>query len=355
MHEPIRQLLRKASSFLQEKQNIIESQNAQQINSEFKTPNLDARILLSFVTKQNYSFLAAHDDISLTEIQEQLFWELIKKRKSGLPIAYITNEKDFWKNTFYVTPDVLIPKPDTEILVELAINKIKKLYQKNKASFTNTDIFKTDQTETTKVENTNAIKILDLCTGSGCIAISLAEEAQSLSIPVKIIATDISQKTLDVAKINAKKILLDQTKENDRFFCIDFMQGNLFDAIEQTDNLKDDKFDIIVTNPPYVTTITTSELLKDGRNEPRLALDGGNDGLDLIYKIIDNAPKYLSSEGIILLESSQTQTDIIKQYFKHNHFSDIVVHKDLAGQNRVTEAYYDKRNKQPRESNSNIR
>ena len=207
------------------------------------------------------------------------------------------------KLNFYVDENVLIPQPDTEILVEEIINK----YNKN----INECINKEDDTE-------RKIEILDLCTGSGAIGISLAKYIKNS----KVTCTDISMKALQVAKLNAEKNLVHKNME--------FILSDLFE------NLQERKFDIIVSNPPYIKTEVINKLEKSVQNEPHLALDGGKDGLDF-YKIIsEESYKFLKLNGEIYLEIGYDQKEeVIKLLENTNKYEDIVCIKDLAGNDRV--------------------
>ena len=209
---------------------------------------------------------------------------------NGKPIQYITNEQEFMKLNFYVDENVLIPQPDTEILVEKVINDFK--YKE--------------------------VKILDLCTGSGVIAISLAKYINRS----KIFATDISNKAIQIAKLNAEKNLVHKK--------IEFILSDMFK------NINEDKYDVIVSNPPYIKTEVIKNLDKQVQNEPILALDGGIDGLNFYKIIAENAYKFLNNRGKIYLEIGYDQKDQVIELLKNTFkYKDIICIKDLNLNDRV--------------------
>ena len=209
---------------------------------------------------------------------------------NGKPIQYITNEQEFMKLNFYVDENVLIPQPDTEILVEKVINDFK--YKE--------------------------VKILDLCTGSGVIAISLAKYINRS----KIFATDISNKAIQIAKLNAEKNLVHKK--------IEFILSDMFK------NINEDKYDVIVSNPPYIKTEVIKTLDKQVKHEPILALDGGIDGLNFYKIIAENAYKFLNNRGKIYLEIGYDQKDQVIELLKNTlKYKDIICIKDLNLNDRV--------------------
>lgn len=272
----------------------------------YTSPELDISVILSHLLGVSRSFLLAHGENSL-DSTEQPFFEAINSRSKGTPVAYITGIKEFWGLPFKVTPAVLIPKPDTEILVERAIEIIERL-----------------QKETSP----ESISVLDVCTGSGCIAISIKHTFPQ----IQMTATDISPPALEIARFNAQTNLVPHTphcEESIRFYEQDLRNG-LVDVHSGTYNL-------IVSNPPYVPSDLARELLCDGRNEPIVALDGGTDGLDLVRELITQAKKVLAHNGRILIETGEYNAKEAASYLNLKGFIDIVVHKDLEGQDRVIE------------------
>ena len=221
----------------------------------------------------------------------------LEKLKNNVPIQYITNHQEFMKLDFYVDENVLIPQPDTEILVEEVI----KYVQENK-----------------KLANSaEPITILDLCTGSGAIAISLAKYIENCEIT----ATDISSKAIQIAKLNAEKNLVHKK--------INFIESDMFE------NIPEKQFDIIVSNPPYIETDIIETLSTEVQKEPHIALDGGSDGLKFYRIIINNARKYLKNNGKVFLEIGFDQKEKIFNLINNNSKSEPICIKDLGQNDRV--------------------
>ena len=276
------------------------------------SPSLDVEVLMQWILKKDRSYILFHRDEELSEEQESQLKKSISLRKTGLPIAYITGHKEFYGIDFMVSPDVLIPKPDTEVLVENSIEIIRSLQDKS------------DHT----------LNILDMCTGSGCVAISIIKTLKDLQSPgksnPKFTLADISNKALDIARENAIRILDSETLSK-----LTFVSTNLFK------NLKDKSFDLIVSNPPYVPCDQTTELLKDGRNEPRLALDGdidieGNpsgtkDGLEIIRNLVSQAKSHLTENGMLILETGEYNAMETACLMKKFGFRDVKTYVDLEG------------------------
>lgn len=281
----------------------------------FLTPNLDADCLLQYLLKKDKTFILLNRDLPLSEHQISDFNNLIEQRMTGLPVAYITGKKEFFGIEFFVTPDVLIPKPDTEILVEHALKKILD-YEKKE------------------------ISLADVCTGSGCIGLSVLfnvniKEKDS-GKKINLVMTDLSPAALDVAKKNAENIFSDSKEKNK----IEFLQGDLLCGKSG--------FDFILSNPPYVPHCEVEKLLLDGRSEPRLALDGDidffvsrkspetDDGLAVIRRLVPLAYNALNDGGIFLMESGEYQAEDVRNLFCEAGFSETETLKDLSGQPRVT-------------------
>lgn len=276
------------------------------------SPSLDVEVLMQWILKKDKSYILFHRDEELSEEQESQLKKSISLRKTGLPIAYITGHKEFYGIDFMVSPDVLIPKPDTEILVENSIEIIRCLQNKS------------DHT----------LNILDMCTGSGCVAISIIKTLKDLQAAgesnPKFTLADISNKALDIARENARRILDPETLSK-----LTFVSTNLFK------NLKDKSFDLIVSNPPYVPCDQTTELLKDGRNEPRLALDGdidieGNpsgtkDGLEIIRNLVSQAKSHLTENGMLILETGEYNAMETACLMEKIGFRDVKTYVDLEG------------------------
>ena len=254
-----------------------------------KENNIDereARLLLSLCLG-----ISKEQTINIKEIDDEdntRFIELVEKRCQGIPYAYLSGHKEFMGLDFEVNENVLIPREDTETLVLKAI-KIAK-------------------------ENYNYPKVLDLCTGSGCIAISIFK-----NLECEMIGSDISQDALNVANQNATN-----NKANVRF-----IRSNLFSNINE-------KFDIIVSNPPYIRTDEIKFLQKEVKdNEPILALDGGKDGLDFYRNISKGAKDFLNNNGFLLFEIGFDEAKEVVEILKEEHYKSIEVVKDLSNNDRV--------------------
>lgn len=260
-------------------------------NEDIDGPKNKARMILEYTLKKPREYIIIYDTKEVTSNQRNEYIKNIKRLVQGEPLQYIIGKQEFMGMNFLVTKDVLIPQPDTEILVEEAINIAKNL------------------------ENP---VILDLCTGSGAIAVSIAKNIQN----VKIIATDVSHKALDIAKQNARF--------NGVLNSIEFKESNMFDK------LKGMKFDIIVSNPPYIRKGDIKSLPKDVQNEPNLALDGGKDGLDFYRIIAENAVKYLNRHGFLCLEIGFDQKkDVINILNNQRRYVETYSKKDLCLNDRI--------------------
>lgn len=254
------------------------------------SPQLDAELLLSFILHQPRSYLHAHAEDELTAEQVTQFNDCIRRRANGEPIAYITGSRAFWKFELEVTPDVLIPRPETELLIELAL----ELFPENRA-----------------------IKLADLGTGSGAIALALAYERPEW----QIYATDVSESALAIADNNAQQLGLKN---------VAFFSGNWCTALLTTD------FDVIVSNPPYIAESEWKEYAEGLKYEPKLALTSGEAGLDAIQEIANAARHYLKPGGYLLVEHGFAQGAAVRSIFESFGFSAIKTMVDLSGKERVT-------------------
>ena len=278
-----------------------------------QSPVLDANILLCYFLNISKTALICNDSRILKEAELEIIQQGIEKRLSGLPVAYITKHKEFFGYDFYVDQNVLIPKPDTELLVEQALLAV-------------------DKALSTAPEKNADYKIADVCTGSGCIAISVLKTLfQKYGSSIKVAASDISKAALVVAEKNANRLLSKEERQN-----ISFYQGDLFQAFSSSEN---QKFDMILSNPPYVPTNLTEELLSDGRSEPRLALDGVSDGLGIIRRLVVEAKNHLKEGGVFFLEAGEYNVEEAGKCLLKAGFTDIFIHKDLAGLLRLVEAH----------------
>ena len=270
--------------------NNLLSSAAIQLATRSESAQLDAEILLCLAIDKPRSFLRAWPDNELTLSQERLFNQYLDERLLGNPIAYITGYKEFWSRDFKVTPEVLIPRPDTELIIELCLNLIPK--------------------------NTNT-NILDLGTGSGIIGITLAAERPN----AQVVACDFSASALQIAQFNA----LSHHTSN-----IAFYQSDWFTHIPNQ------QFDIIVSNPPYIAKDDAHLTQGDLRFEPSSALSADENGLSDIKIIINNAQHYLVPKGHLLIEHGYNQQEAVQDIFRDFNYYNINTHIDLSGQPRVT-------------------
>ena len=286
------------------------------------SPELDVQVLLSHALKYDKTQLLLFAENHIPD--DKLDWlnNAISLRKTGLPVAYITGVKEFYGYDFFVTPDVLIPKPETEVLVERAMELIMEKIGSGGEVGTGSDA------------GTGApsrpLRILDMCTGSGCIGLSVMKTLYALEkLPVEnlpqMTMVDISEPALAIAKKNAAALLPDSKILQK----ITFIQSDLFEKV-------DGEFDFILTNPPYVPSSMVDELLKDGRNEPRLALDGDVDGTSLIKKLITQSCKHLAQNGTILMETGEYNAQATADFAQTAGFA-TEIHRDLEDQMRVVE------------------
>ena len=250
---------------------------------------LDSEILLSKIIKKNRKYLILNSNEELKKENIKSFDYLVKRRKKGEPIAYLINKKEFWKQNFYINQNVLIPRPDTEILVE----------------------------ETLKLFNVNSkLNMLDIGTGSGCILLSILKERRNFFGT----GIDISKKAINVARFNAK---MHQLSNRVKFYNSD------------VDKFLIGKYDLIVSNPPYIKRQDLKYLEVDVKGfEPKLALDGGKDGFSKITKVISKTSTFLKKNGRFILEIGFGQKKKILSILKQNNFFINKVVKDYGKNDR---------------------
>ena len=243
--------------------------------NKIANPQLDSEILLSSSIKRDKKHIILNPKELLNSEQLDKFKNLIERRKKGEPIAYLINKKEFWKNEFYVNKDVLIPRPDTELIVE----QVLKIYSKD------------DQ-----------LQVLDIGTGSGCILLSILKERPNFYGT----GIDISKKSINVSKFNAKQLnLINRVK---------FFNSSV-------DNFKIGKYDLVVSNPPYIELLSLKYLEKDVVNfEPKLALSGGLDGFSKIRKVINKTRTLIKKNGKFILEIGFNQKNKVKKILKEEGF-----------------------------------
>ncbi len=268
---------------------IIKSAYQKLKNKNIKTALIDSELLLSEAIKKNREFIILNSNYELNNIEQTYYEELVANRLNGKPVAYLTKKKFFWKNEFCINDNVLIPRPETEILIEQVLNIYKK---KNK------------------------IRFLDIGFGSGCIMLSILKERQDF------IATgiDISLDALKVCKINAYKLSLTNRVKLFKSDIDKFFLG---------------KYDLIISNPPYIKYLDLKYLERDVINfEPKIALNGGVDGTSEIRKIVKKSSELIKKGGKLVLEIAYDQKKEVKQLLRKNSFYINSVVKDLAKNDR---------------------
>lgn len=260
------------------------------VNAGVPDAEIDAWYLFEHVTGMNRSAYFLHKEEELPKEQAERLAELSKQRAKRIPLQYITGSQEFMGYSFLVSPATLIPRQDTEVLVE----------------------------EVSRVAEGKSV--LDLCTGTGCIILSLAKMCRL----TKAVGTDISEEAIETAKKNAKRLEADA-----KFFC-----GDLYNAVPAGE-----RFDILVSNPPYIPSAVIETLMPEVKeHEPMSALDGEEDGLAFYRKIIMEANKFLTEKGQIFFEIGCEQGADVSELLRQNGFENIRVLKDLAGLDRVVSA-----------------
>ncbi|MBS5722057.1 MAG: peptide chain release factor N(5)-glutamine methyltransferase [Clostridium sp.] len=258
-------------------------------SNNVESPKLKARLLLQYVLDKPRQYIIVYDNKEIDKQQQWQYFVNIEKLTKGIPLQHITHRQEFMKMDFFVDENVLIPRSDTEILVEEVI-KIAQKY--------------------------NSPRILDLCTGSGAIAISLKKFVPNADIT----AVDISEKALEIAQKNAEKL---EAK-------INFVKSDLFDKLDNK------KFDIIVSNPPYIRKDEIKKLSEEVQKEPKIALDGGEDGLDFYRIIAEQAINYLKTGSFLCFEIGYNQkNDVIKIIEDEQNYKNTYCKKDLYGNDRI--------------------
>ena len=243
--------------------------------NKISNPQLDSEILLSNSIKKDKKHIILNPKELLNSEQAEIFKNLIKRRKKGEPVAYLINKKEFWKDEFYVNRDVLIPRPDTELIIE----QVLKIYPQQ-----------------------SQLQVLDIGTGSGCILLSIIKERTNFYGT----GIDVSRESINVSKINAKLLnLINRVK---------FIHSSV-------DNFNIGKYDLIVSNPPYIKLLNLKYLEKNVVNfEPKLALSGGFDGFFKIRKVINKASNLLKKNGKFILEIGFNQKNKVKKILKEKGF-----------------------------------
>jgi len=269
------------NNFLQKNLNLLQNKN-------ISYPELELRVLLNKTSVIDKEIIFSNFELSSIDLKS--FHQAIKRRINNEPISKIFNEKKFWKYNFFVNENVLDPRPETELVIEKVIKYFPKKDEK--------------------------LKILDICTGSGCLAISLAREYRN----AKITATEISLDALKVAQINANQLCCDNE--------IQFVNCNLINNI--------DTYDIVVSNPPYLSELEYKKTAKEIQSfEPKIALIGGIDGLNFYRNIANFLPQILSSASIVFIEIGNNQAKDVMRIFKNEKIGCLELAKDIQHLNRL--------------------
>ena len=260
-----------------------------------ESPSLETQMMIAKVIEKDRLYIMLNLEEDIDESKVEIIKTMIDKRKSSYPLQYILGEREFWGMDFKVSEGVLIPRQDTEILIEETLKKLKD--NKHKSN----------------------LKGFEIGVGSGIISITLLKEIETLTM----IGVDINDKAIELTKANALK-----HEVSDRL-CI--LNSNLFEKIN-----KENQFDFIISNPPYIETKVIDSLKEDiKKHEPKLALDGGEDGLDFYRAIIEQSKSYISPEGFIAFEIGYNQAEAVKKIFVGNGYPNVTIAKDLAGFDRV--------------------
>ena len=262
-----------------------------QINE--REAQIEAENILKFALKKPSSFFISNQKTNIDKIQEELISSILKKRIKSEPLAYILNEWDFYGETFYLDKNSLIPRQDTELLIDLVLKKYDK---------------------------ESKLNILDLGTGSGVIGITLSKLYPNSMITI----SDISSKVLNVANKNIK---------NHNVTNIRSLESDWFDSFKE-----EKLFDLILTNPPYISKDDDHLNNLELGYEPSNALVASKNGFADIFKIIDTSPRFLNSEGLLMIEHGYTQGNRVKNYFQQKSFNNIKQHRDINQKIRVTSA-----------------
>jgi release factor glutamine methyltransferase len=288
-------------------------------------PALDAALLLADILNTDKTGLVLAGPEPLNEDAYRRFEGALERRRAGECTAYIRGRKEFWGLDFAVTADVLVPRPDTETLVEAALSRIDELTRvRTSGKSAGSSPFRLP------------VRLLDLCTGSGAVAVALKYERPALWV----CASDISGKALAVAKKNARRNLPPAV---DGKLSIQFIESDLFNRLEEAvmpDSSRPVRFDLIVSNPPYIPTAVLAALSPEVRREPSLALDGGKDGLSHIRRIIAGAPPFLNPGGAVFMEADPDQMPSVARLLESQGYRGTQIYRDIAGRMRVVSGNY---------------
>ena len=262
-----------------------------------ENPGLDAQVLVAYALGIDRTRVIIESTRPLEGAELKQLRDLVKRRRTHEPIAYLRGHREFYGREFLVDPRVLIPRPDTEALVDVALERSSHV--------------------------SLSTRVLDLCTGSGCIAITLARQRPT----ARVVATDISEDALTVARENAYRL---------GAYNVAFRHGDLFAALDGASRLLSTTFDMVTANPPYIPSGDIPGLMPDVRDfEPRLALDGGTDGLDLVRRIVADAPRYLAVDGVLALEIGAGEAADTQTILEAAGYRDVAIARDYGKIERV--------------------
>jgi len=276
-----------------------------------ESPRLDAELLLAFALKTDRIRLVVDARRPLESDELARFRELVKRRRTHEPIAFLRGEREFYGRLFRVDSRVLIPRPDTEVLVQIALERTRHVSM--------------------------CMRALDLCTGSGCVAITLGRERPTS----RVIATDVSDDALAVARSNAHRL---------GAYNVGWARGDLFGALGALtarvgsvngEAARAATFDLVTANPPYIPSDEIATLAPDIRSfEPHLALDGGKDGLDVVRRIVNDAPASLRRGGVLALEVGAGEAMAVHAHFEERGFREVKIARDYGGIERVVSGIF---------------
>ncbi len=268
------------------------------------TPELDARLIVCHILDLEPSQLFLRLDEELSDEVAVKLESQLRRRQSGEPVAYITGERGFYESVFKVSEATLIPRADTETLVDDAVRELRDL-----------------------AGETEEIKILDLCCGTGCIGISVANALASSFKRITLTLSDVSERALEVCRANADSLITEKSID------VSIIRSDMFNDIRET------AYNAILSNPPYIRSSVIPSLEKQVRFEPHMALDGGEDGLDFVRIIADDASRHLVPGGLLEIEIGYDQADEASLLLAQSGYSDMTVLKDLGGNDRVVKAF----------------